>query len=384
MIKHEVENPKAPKKVDPKNIQWNKIDRGLFHGRIQAWLKTGPLHINVLRINPKHHVLLTLDSSQMKEADRSLKALCKSHQAPCGTSGGFFLYSEPDIMPPSRRGDPVGLIVQDGIVTNPPVYARSALLQDARRHVLIRRIGMKGVTISTGEIKFPVRKVNALPQPGEISIFNRLYGSFTPKTGNLHFSVVGRQVVDISPEPIAIPLNGFAIVVDSAKASLGAFNELASGQEVAYALPSMPGADRIQAAMAGGPALIVNGSKNTDLTADQFGGGLPPVTFCEDSSIGQSLLPRMAWGITSNHELIACAVDGRNFDRSIGMNLKQLASFLLQLGCIEGINFDGGSSKRMVVGGQTVDLSSTGIVLDERCNAPKRLISSAILVKNPG
>ena len=79
--------------------------------------------------------------------------------------------------------------------------------------------------------------------------------------------------------------------------------------------------------------------------------------------------------------MIACAVDGRNFEASVGMTLKGLADFMIRLGCTDAVNFDGGSSKRMVVKGRTVDLSSTAIVVDEKGSAPKRPLSSALLVR---
>ena len=362
------------------NIQWRKIDRGLWNSRISTNIRTGPIHINILRINPKYRQVLTIDCSAYPKHERSLKKLCKKHGAQCGTSGGFFLYSEPGLGKTCFRGDPVGLIISEGRVVNPPIFNRSALHVSEKGHVSIQRMGMKGVTIVVGKAVFIVKKVNSVIRKGEIGIFTPLWGNSFSDQGKYHFSITGTKVVEVSSEPLPIPINGFVVSIDSGPAPLGAFGDICPGDRVEYSLPDLYGSKKIISAMAGGPSLVIGGSKTIDFDAEQFGKGIPPVTFSEDSSIGQSLLPRLAWGITKNHELIACAVDGRNLDQSVGMTLKQVAQFMLKLDCTDAINMDGGSTKRMVVKGRSVDYSSTSIVLDSNSYTPKRPLSSAVLV----
>jgi exopolysaccharide biosynthesis protein len=59
--------------------------------------------------------------------------------------------------------------------------------------------------------------------------------------------------------------------------------------------------------------------------------------------------------------LLLAAIDGRNFDRALGMTLSGVARLLATLGCHAVVNLDGGSSKRMVLRGETLDLASTEI-----------------------
>lgn len=362
------------------NIRWEKIDRGLLHGRISTTIRSGPIHINLLRINPRYRQVSAIDCSGYPKHERTLKQLCKKHGAICGTSGGFFLYSEPGLGETCFRGDPVGLIISDGRVVNPPVFPRSALLISEKGHVSIDRVGMKGMTIQVGKARFIAKKVNTVLRQGEIGIYTALSGNARPDQGRLHFSITGTKVVDVSSEPLAIPINGFVVSVDPGSAPLGTFGEIKPGDDVEYLLPETYKSKTIVSAMAGGPAIVTFGSKTADFEGEQFAKGIPPVTFSEDSSIGQSLLPRMTWGITKNHELIACAVDGRNLDQSVGMTLKQLAQLMLKLDCTDAINLDGGSTKRMVVRGRSVDFSTTSIVVDSDSYTPKRPLSSALLV----
>ena len=89
--------------------------------------------------------------------------------------------------------------------------------------------------------------------------------------------------------------------------------------------------------------------------AEDFQKSAPPVTFSQDETFDQNLLPRMAAGIDSQGTLFFAAIDGRNFHRAPGMTLEQTARWMQALGCITAMNLDGGSSKRMVVQNQVVD-----------------------------
>lgn len=116
-----------------------------------------------------------------------------------------------------------------------------------------------------------------------------------------------------------------------------------------------------------------------DLLAEEFAGTAPPVTFSQDETFDQNLLPRMGVGLRDDGSLLFCAVDGRDFERAPGMTLRQLASVLRAHGCVRAMNLDGGSSKRMVVGGRVVDLPSTEVQTGG-APGPVRPVRSGILI----
>lgn len=67
--------------------------------------------------------------------------------------------------------------------------------------------------------------------------------------------------------------------------------------------------------------------------------------------------PRTLFGYTSNGHLIVMAVQGRSTDAA-GVTLEQAAKLLLDLGCIEGMNADGGGSSCLLVNGKpTIQVS---------------------------
>jgi hypothetical protein len=113
-------------------------------------------------------------------------------------------------------------------------------------------------------------------------------------------------------------------------------------------------------AVGGGPNLVSNGSLN--VTYDQevmFGSGVG-----RDNGD-----PRTAIGYTIDGKIILFVVDGRG--ASIGMSLPQVAQTMINLGCVEAINLDGGGSSTFYAGGQRRNTPSDG---------SERLVASAFAI----
>jgi len=255
-------------------------------------------------------------------------------------SGGFFLYSEPDVRPPERRGDPVGLLVSDGVVVGPPTFPRCALVIDAAGSWSVRVISMDGVTVQVGGATLVV---------GEgATITHRGHGSRAAGGG---FAVAAGQVVAVGAD-LDVPTGGFVVSTTHTPAI---------GAPVAYRLPI----DGVHMAMAGGPRLLEGGRVVVGpdrLIAEGFTATAPPITFSADETFDQNLLPRCAAGIREDGALLFLAVDGRHATRALGATLRGTARALQALGCVDAVNLDGGSSKRLIVEGVVQDLPSTDVV----------------------
>lgn len=87
--------------------------------------------------------------------------------------------------------------------------------------------------------------------------------------------------------------------------------------------------------------------------------------------------PRTAVGIRENGEWVFVVVDGRLYQFFGGMTMKELAQFMLELGCIDALNLDGGSSSVMIVEGIIVN-DPCGTILEE--GKYVEAISDAILI----
>jgi exopolysaccharide biosynthesis protein len=66
------------------------------------------------------------------------------------------------------------------------------------------------------------------------------------------------------------------------------------------------------------------------------------------------------------------------------MTLAQTSRWMQALGCIDAMNLDGGSSKRMVIGGRVVDFTSTEIVAGQTDTKHVRPVHSALLIYPQG
>jgi hypothetical protein len=337
---------------------------GIWHMRIVGRTDRGPVHANVLRVEGGR--LETIDC----RGQGSLAEVVSQRGAAAGVSGGFFLYSEPDIILPSRRTDPVGLLVHRGAVQSPPIWRRSALIERPSGGQDIVQVGLVGCVLGwPGGEQVRIEAVDALDATGVVA-FTRAHTERSPPRTGESVAIVGDHVVARGRGGLAVPLAGTVVSFPG---------DAPRGERVRWMLP-----EPITEGIAGGPRLLRAGAVAIGLVEEDFAGSAPPITFSQDETFDQNLLPRMAAGRTAAGALIFIAIDGRNFERAPGMTLRQTAGLCATLGCVEAMNLDGGSSKRMVVGGELVDLPSTEVVSAAGGVARVRPVNTAVLLYPSG
>lgn len=337
-------------------VQWRAVCDGLEHAEIDGRFAEGPTHVNLLRVDPRRIALEVADLRDAAHAGVPFATSVAHAGAIAATSGGFFLYSEPDIAAPSRRHDPVGLVVRDGEVVAPPVFARGALWLDADGRAELEPIGLADVVARS-------RRGWERTLGGAIHRAHAERGPDVPS-----FAVVGRAVVAVGTQ-LSVPLNGFVVAQDGLDVEVG--------EVLTYAIDRRP---TPHCAIAGGPMLVESGAPVLLLRREDFWGSAPPVTFSQDETGDHNLLPRLGVGLQGG-SLVFAAVDGRNLDRALGMTLGELAGLFVALGCERAVNLDGGSSKRMLVQGRTLDLPSTEVVGEVALDPSVRPVYSAILMR---
>ncbi|HQU70672.1 MAG: phosphodiester glycosidase family protein [Calditrichaeota bacterium] len=93
----------------------------------------------------------------------------------------------------------------------------------------------------------------------------------------------------------------------------------------------------VREAISAGPVLVSEGKLNITDNGEVFFGSSIPNTH-----------PRSAVGITPSGALLLMVVDGRQAD-SRGVDLRELATLMLEIGAFEALNLDGGGSSALVV-----------------------------------
>ena len=99
----------------------------------------------------------------------------------------------------------------------------------------------------------------------------------------------------------------------------------------------------VRDAVAGGPVLVDAGEVRITSYEEVFFG-----------TASDEAHPRSAAGVTAAGELIVMVVDGRQRE-SRGVDLRELAELMRDVGCIEALNLDGGGSSTLVVDGALVN-----------------------------
>jgi hypothetical protein len=89
-------------------------------------------------------------------------------------------------------------------------------------------------------------------------------------------------------------------------------------------------------------------------------------------SFAETRHPRTAVARLKDGKFLMITVDGRQAGVSVGMNLRELAEYLLSLGAIDAMNLDGGGSTTMFVDGKVVNTPSD--------KEGERKVSDAIVV----
>lgn len=337
------------------SLVFGRVAEGIAHATLEGTSRIGPQHINILQIDPTQVQISVLDCREQVAQGIPLSEHTRGRYDAV-ISGGFFLYSEPDIEAPSRRYDPVGLIVCDGKLQNGPTFARAAFLVDQDGQVELRPCSLQDFELRVNKQRLPTQ-----------GMINRAQAKIGPAAPSI--AIVGQRVVAVGSR-LPVPLNGFVLPIPKAAA-------IQSGDEVCFRYLH-PEQKTLAQAVAGGPMLRQQGRPSLDLQAEDFWKSAPPVTFSQDETGDTNLLARLAIGLRPDGTLVIAAIDGRNFDRALGMTLAQVGELMGHLGCDAAANMDGGSSKRMLVQGQTMDLPSTEVITADGGPARIRPVHTAI------
>jgi hypothetical protein len=136
---------------------------------------------------------------------------------------------------------------------------------------------------------------------------------------------------------------------------------VAVGAKLQLNTTSTPALRGVRAALSGGPILVSNGEARRTFSSHFLG--------FESGSMGVRH-PRAAIGWNQNYWYLV-VVDGRQPGRSVGMTIAELARLMVQLGCEEALNLDGGGS---------ATLWCEGEVRNSPCERAERDISNCLIV----
>ena len=107
-------------------------------------------------------------------------------------------------------------------------------------------------------------------------------------------------------------------------------------------------ADKAEVVLGAGPMLVEDGKRNVRSVSEQIAG---------DIAYGRA--PRTAIGVKKDGTVVILVADGRRTN-SVGMTLDEVARYMIKLGAVSALNFDGGGSSEMVLNNKILNNPSDG------------------------
>ena len=247
------------------------------------------------------------------------------------------------------NGEIIGLMRMDGTLVGTTYFTRSSLG--------LRRDGSAFIapayyaaTVTIGKASHVVSGVNIERGDDNLIIYNKNYGDTTGTNRyGREFIVVNGKVAKIQQANSEIPENGYVISVhgearnDFARVRVG--DKVTLTEDYGEAFNDV---SKVPDVLGAGPTLVKNGAVNVTADDEDF-----------PADIAKGRAPRTGVAIMANRHMMLAVVDGRQ-KSSIGATLTEFAELLVARGARDAINFDGGGSSEMVVGGEIINSPSDG------------------------
>lgn len=312
----------------------------------------GPWSVHVIKIDrnrPDFVIKSTLAKSTvygLSQVSGQVAGLEGEGQPLAAVNGDFFV-----IKLGPYRGDPIGLQITDGeLVSGSP--RRPAFWIDVEGQPHQGEVHTEiQVTLGQGE---PIKAgLNRERKDGEAVLYTPSLGESTRTSGGLELAL---ELTDASDDEPSVgerweahvaavsaegntPLKPGQVIVSFGPELAEKYVAIKKGDAVSIQFVSDPDLGGASAAIGGGPILIKDGKL----------------------TVGPDKVrhPRTAVGMNDD-SIFWVVVDGRQPELSIGMSVFELASKMLELGCSEAVNLDGGGSSTMWLDGKVMNSPSDG------------------------
>ncbi len=333
-----------------------------------------PQSIHILRVDPTKLAIIPARALDDTLGRESVSSLCTRHGAVAGINAGFFEIGG------TFDGLPSGILKIQNEWYFLPTKPRAALgWKNEGQAVLIDRL-LASCSVRVGEKTIPIDGLNRPRKPGEKILYSSCFHRTTlTSPEGVEVAIQNNKVQQITSQKgsALLPENGWVLSlanpIDPTISSLFSIDS-----SVSISLTPLPqgspsyttSADwaAMDHIVGGTPVLVQNGKVITDFSTEKT--RLPFLT---------DRYARTAIGILKNKQWIFVVVDGRQPDLSVGMTMNELAEFMVNLGCIEAMNFDGGGSSTMVIGQKIIN-NPYGDEDEDEGKKSVRRVSDAILI----
>lgn len=264
-----------------------------------------------------------------------LLSIAARSQVAAAINGGYFNRTNQTTL---------GAIRREGQWVSSPVLNRGAVAWTDQGQLEMGRLSLQESLVTPNGQHQIVSRDSGYPQRG-IALYTPGWGpSYTPILGTEKIvSVVGDRIVDQrdskSAASFPIPRDGYLLVLRSYDAGAA----LAIGNTLTLKTTTVPAQfNQFPNILGAGPLLVYNGQLVLNASAEQF-----------SPSFRTQAAPRSGIGQQSDGTILLAAAHNRVNGR--GPTLAEWAEIMRQLGSVQALNLDGGSSTALYLGGQLLD-----------------------------
>lgn len=319
-----------------RGIRWRQQYVNLGESRFPVvWLEVDP-RANRMSFRP------IWSNPATQKGTTPLIPMAQLWQATAAINAGFF----------NRNNQlPLGGIRRDGRWFSGPILNRGAIAWNDSGQFKIGRLSLQETLATSTGVSLPVLYLNSgYVKPG-ISRYTPEWGStYTPLTDNeILVYVQNNQVTGQLPgglagqAPFPIPTDGYLLTLRADSILLAGYLEVGTQVQIGQSTVPADFASYPQI-LAAGPLLLQNQKIVLDAKAEQF-----------SDAFSQQMAIRSCIGTTAAGTLIIAAIHSRVGGR--GPSLAETAQLMQQMGAIDALNLDGGSSTGLYLGGQLLDRS---------------------------
>ncbi|MEM9162868.1 MAG: phosphodiester glycosidase family protein [Cyanobacteria bacterium P01_F01_bin.4] len=229
-----------------------------------------------------------------------------------------------------------------------PILRRGAIAWNDNGQMIMDRLSLSQVITTDAGRAFPVLTINSGYVQAGIGLYTADWGpTYTPLADyETIVTVQGQQIVQQQTVPragsqaIPIPRDGYLLTV---RAYETAANALQAGAQISLSSQAQPSVfDQYPHTLGAGPLLI----KDRKIVLD-------PVSEGFSRNFIEGRAPRSAIGLTADGQWIMATMQNRVGGR--GPSLQETAQIMQQLGAVQALNLDGGSSSSLYLSGQLLN-----------------------------
>lgn len=317
-------------------IRWRQQYVTLGESRFPVvWLEVDP-RANRMSFRP-------IWSNRMTQVGTTpLIQMAPAWQAVAAINAGFF----------NRKTQfPLGAIRRDGRWFSGPILNRGAIAWNDQGQFKIGRLSLQEILATSTGMNLPIHFLNSGYVKAGISRYTPEWGpTYTPLTDNeILVYVQNHQVTGQLPGGMTgqttfpIPSDGYLLTLRGDGTAAAGF--LNVGEPVNLGQGTTPTDFATYPQILGaGPVLLENRQIVLDAKAEQF-----------SDAFSQQMAIRSAIGTTASGTVLMAAIHSRVGGR--GPTLSETAQLMQQMGAIDALNLDGGSSTGLYLGGQLLDRS---------------------------